>query len=101
MHPIPGSTARTSTAGEAGPSRSPGPTETDYWLRHCDGFRVDGPDGRIGVVDHVELGFGADVPDVVAVASGLFRIRLTRIPLSDVVEVQPDRRRLVVCIGLH
>jgi hypothetical protein len=100
MHLLPRSTALGLTAGDAGPSHAPAPAGADYyWLRHCDGFRVDGPDGRIGVVDHVEPGFGAAVPGVVAVASGLWRIRLTRIPLHDVVEVQPHRRRLVVGDG--
>jgi hypothetical protein len=37
-----------------------------------------------------------DAPDVVTVATGLWRIHSTRIPLTDVVEVQPGRRRLVV-----
>lgn len=96
MHLLPRSTALGLTTGDPRPSGSPGPLEAGYWLHHCDGFRVDGPDGRIGVVDHVEPGLGANVPDVVAVASGLWRIRLTRIPLTDVVEVEPGRRRLVV-----
>jgi hypothetical protein len=48
------------------------------------------------VVDHVEDRLSVDAPDVVTVAAGLWRIHSTRIPLTDVVEVQPGRRRLVV-----
>ena len=96
MHRLPRFIVRGSKAGEDGPSRSPGPVAAAYWLRHCDGFRVDGPNGRIGVVDHVEQGGEADVPDIMAVASGLWRIRLSRIPLADVVQVDPGRRRVVV-----
>lgn len=96
MHLLPRSMVLRLNAGDAIPSSPLGPTDTDYWLHHCDGFRVDGPDGRIGVVDHVEHSFEADAPDVVAVASGLWRIRMSRIPLTDVVEVQPGRGRLVV-----
>ncbi len=95
MHLLPRSTMLGLKAGE-GLNRSPGPVEAEYWLHHCDGFRVDGPDGRIGVVDHVEQDLEADAPDVVAVASGLWRIRRIRIPLTEVVEVQPGRRRIVV-----
>jgi len=28
---------------------------TGYWLAHCEGYRVDSPDGRVGVVEHVRL----------------------------------------------
>jgi hypothetical protein len=96
MRLLPRSTVLGLKAAEAGPTCAPDPVEAEYWLRHCDGFRVDGPDGRIGVVDRVEHTLEPEVPDVVAVASGLWRIHLTRIPLRDVVEVQPDRRRLIV-----
>jgi hypothetical protein len=96
MHLLPRSRPGEPTAGDIRPFGSPSPVGAEYWLHHCDGFRVDGPDGRVGVVDHVELGLEADVPDVVAVASGLWRIRLTRIPLRHVVAVEPGRRRLVV-----
>jgi hypothetical protein len=96
MHLLPRSTLLRLSAGEAGPGASPGPMDSGYWLHHCDGFRVDGPHGRIGVVDHVEDRLGVDAPDVVTVAAGLWRIHSTRIPLTDVVEVQPGRRRLVV-----
>jgi hypothetical protein len=95
MHLLPRSTVLGLKAGE-GLNHSPGLMEAEYWLRRCDGFRVDGPDGRIGVVDHVEQDLEADVPDVVAVASGLWRIRRISIPLTEVVEVQPGRRRIVV-----
>ena len=67
-----------------------------YWLAHCEGFGVDAPGGRIGVVDHVVPGSRADGPDSVSVASGLLRIHYTRLPVADVVEVLPDQGRLVV-----
>jgi len=29
------------------------PDDGDYWLAHCEGFRVEGPHGRLGVVERV------------------------------------------------
>jgi hypothetical protein len=91
MHLLPRSTVMGLKAGRASRAAHSTPWRGSTGCATCDGFRADGPDGRIGVVDHVEDGLGAYVPDVVAVASGLWRIRLTRIPLTDVVKVEPGR----------
>jgi hypothetical protein len=32
-----------------------GPWETEYWLRHCEGFRAFTPDGEVGFVEAVAL----------------------------------------------
>jgi hypothetical protein len=32
--------------------------ERDYWLTHCEGYRVDSSDGRIGFVEEVRGGDG-------------------------------------------
>ena len=97
MHLLPRSVVLALSAGEAMPRpRSPWPVDEAYWLAHCEGFQVDGPDGRIGVVDHVMYESRLDVPDVVSVASGLWRLHSTHVPTADVLEVRPEQERLVV-----
>jgi hypothetical protein len=67
----------------------------DYWLRRCEGFRVDGPGGRIGRVCGVRFGTYAQ-PEVLEVQAGLLGRRMFLIPASDVVEAVPEERRLVL-----
>jgi hypothetical protein len=97
MHLLPRSVALALSADEVtSRPRSPWPVDEAYWLAHCEGFWVDGPDGRIGVVDHVVYESRLDVPDVVSVASGLWWLHSTRVPAADVLEVCPEQERLVV-----
>ena len=97
MHLLPRSVALGLCAGDARPRpRSPWPVDEAYWLAHCEGFQVDGPDGHLGVVDHVVYESRLDVPDVVSVASGLWRLRSTSVPTADVLEVRPEQERLVI-----
>jgi hypothetical protein len=44
----------------------------DYWLRRCEGFRVDGPDGRIGHVRGIRFGDAAE-PKAFEVRAGIAR----------------------------
>ena len=69
------------------------PALTGYWLRHCDGFQVFGPNGRIGFVERVD-GHG-DTVDLV-IAAGLFRNRTLVARERDVDELDVAHRRLVV-----
>ncbi len=62
----------------------------------CRGFRVDGPDGRIGVVRRLVPEAGGDRPQHLVVRTGLFIVRQVRIPVADVVEASPGLRRVVV-----
>ena len=97
MNLLPRSVVLALSTGERMPRPwSPWPVDEAYWLAHCEGFQVDGPDGRIGVVDHVVYESRLDVPDVVSVASGRWRLRSTYVPISDVLEVRPEQERLVV-----
>jgi hypothetical protein len=67
----------------------------DYWLRRCEGFRVDGPDGRLGHVRSIRFGSTAE-PEALEVRVGLFGRRSFLIPASDIVEAVPEERRLVL-----
>ena len=103
MHLLPRSLLLSLTTPEPdhrGPRTSP-PLDQGYWLGHCEGFRVDGPEGRLGIVEHVVYRSRADRPDVVAVTSGLWRARTAEVPVADVTEVWPAQERLVVRGGLR
>ena len=73
----------------AGPRLVAAPVDSEYWLRSCEGFDVWGPAGRIGVVAEVR-------ERALAVAAGLFRRRLLLVPVAAVVEIEPDRKRLLL-----
>jgi len=88
-------TNRTPEPPAGGPG-TPWPLDEDYWLRHCEGFRVDSGAGRLGVVESVGPGARADRPDVVAVRSGGLRPRTTIVSVGDIVEVRPAERRLII-----
>jgi hypothetical protein len=101
MHLLPRAIALSLTADDARDARprSPLPVDEDYWLGHCEGFQVDGPDGRVGVVEHVVYRSRADRPDVVAVSSGVWRVHTAEVPVGDVVDVFPAQERLVIGHG--
>ena len=66
----------------------------DYWLGHCEGFRVDGPEGRVGVVEAV-LGH-EDEPTTLAVREGLFALRTVYVPIEQVADIDPRAERIVL-----
>lgn len=64
-------------------------------LRRAVGFRVDGPEGRVGTLRALVPGDLGTEPGL-RVDVGLFIRREVGIPLRDVREVDPDRRRVLV-----
>ena len=66
-----------------------------YWLRTCEGFRVESNDGPSGIVEEVCLSAGGQ-PEALAVRTGLFRSRLLLVPIDDVEEVLPQRKRVLL-----
>jgi len=98
MHLLPRSVWLALTADDAPDAgrRYPWPVDEDYWLGHCEGFRVDGPSGRLGVVDHVVYRSRLDRPDALAVCSGTWKLHTDQVRVDDVVEVSPGEQRLVL-----
>jgi hypothetical protein len=88
-------TWREAGVDEQGPF-SPLPQDTEYWLRHCEGFRVDSSRRRLGVVECVAAEDSMEGTEVVAVRTGGFRSRRMMVALDDVVEVRPSECRLIV-----
>jgi hypothetical protein len=65
------------------------------WLERCEGFRVDGPDGRLGTVSGIGRNASGDAAWL-EVRAGLFFRRTTMIGFSDVELVEPAARRLIL-----
>src|SRR5262245_9681441 len=82
----------------AGPQR-PGDAASnfDYWLRRCEGFRVDAPpQGRVGFVEEVRYASSCDRPDVVAIRAGLFGRLLLILPVAEVAQIIPEEELVVL-----
>lgn len=64
-----------------------------YWLLHCEGFRVDTANGRLGFVEEIRSGDGLD-GEVLAVRAGHLGRRIILVPARDVEFIVPRARRL-------
>jgi hypothetical protein len=67
----------------------------DYRLCRCEGFRVDSPQGRVGVVQELQFRSRIDRPDALAVRKG-FLGRLLLIPVDEVAEVSFGEERVIL-----
>lgn len=70
-----------------------------YWLDHCQGFRVDAHEGRVGLVEEVVSTSESGHADAIVVRAGLLGRRLVLVPVEDVGEVTPRRERIVLRSG--
>ncbi len=68
----------------------------DYWLGRCTGYRVEAPGGRVGTVESLRFGSRHDRPDFLVVRAGALRPRFVVVPVDDVEEIVPARRRVVL-----
>jgi hypothetical protein len=75
----------------ATPSRSHGAD-----IRGVEGFRVDGPDGRIGTVASVSASTAGAPADTIHVATGLFIVRVVAVAAAEIVQIDDGRHRILV-----
>jgi hypothetical protein len=81
----------------AGPQRPSGAaTNFDYWLGRCQGFRVDSPHRRVGVVEEVRYASRCDRRDVIAVRPRRLHGLLFIVPVEEVAEIFPGRELVVL-----
>ena len=66
----------------------------DYWLGHCQGFRVEDETRGLGIVEAV-LG-DEDEPEELVLRGGLFGNRVYRIPMDAIREIDPRAKRIVL-----
>jgi len=68
--------------------------DEQYWLAHCQGFRVSGPNGFAGVVEEVRLGPDGERAEELLVWSGRLRLRSLLVRADDVAVIVPRETRL-------
>jgi hypothetical protein len=74
----------------------PGSSGFGYWLRRCEGFRVDSPIGRVGLVEELRYSSSIEKPDAIAVRAGLFGRLLLIVPTGEVEAILPAEERMLV-----
>ena len=68
----------------------------EYWLRHCEGYRVESLGGRIGHVDSIVVS-DADEPVALVVRRGIGTGCVTFvIPVEEIRELEPSVERILV-----
>jgi hypothetical protein len=68
--------------------------DREYWLAHCEGYRVDGAGGRIGFVEEIRANpADPDLP-LLAVRAGRFGRRVLIVPSEAVQFIVPRARRI-------
>jgi hypothetical protein len=67
-----------------------------YWLCRSEGFRVDSPEGRFGLVEAVMFRVRPDEPDALIVRSGVLGRRLVLVPIEQVDDVIPRKQRILL-----
>jgi hypothetical protein len=72
--------------------RHSGLRERRYWIEHCEGFRVDGHRGRIGVVEEVRKPRNGNA--VLVIRAGVLGRRVIEISVTEIFEIVPRARRL-------
>lgn len=70
-----------------------GAFDREYWLAHCEGFRVDAANGRMGFVEEIRAG---DDPDdtVLAVRAGRLGRRVVLVSAREVDFIVPRAERI-------
>jgi hypothetical protein len=80
----------------AGPQPDPVVDEADrdYWLARCEGYRVDGREGRIGFVEEVRVGAEHPRGTVLVVRAGRLGRRVLLVSATDAALLVPREQRL-------
>jgi hypothetical protein len=72
-----------------------GADQRTYWLRNCQGFRVDQGGKKVGVVDDVLFGQHSE-PATLLVRTGVFRLGLRAIPVDEIDTIDPRGLRITL-----
>ena len=65
-----------------------------YWLRHCEGFRVETHDGRLGFVEEIRDGEGPGGRETLAIRVGALGRRLLLVSAAEVDVIVPRAKRI-------
>jgi hypothetical protein len=69
--------------------------DSQYWLRHCEGYRVFAGDEPIGYVEEVELG-PDDVPQALVIRVGEVFTHLLTVGVDTVESLDPAGERVTI-----
>jgi hypothetical protein len=72
------------------------PVPPAFDVSDVEGYRVDGPDGRVGLVTSVSASRNDGPLDTIHVVTGLFIVRVTPVAVSEILEIDADRRCLLI-----
>lgn len=78
-------------------SRTAGPTaavDDQYWLEHCEGFRVECDGGRLGFVEEVREPSTPFDRGVLGVRAGMLGRRLLLVPVEEVAYIVPRAEKI-------
>jgi hypothetical protein len=95
---LPRATLLALTADHPPPAQpvAPARADGDYWLGHCEGFKVQSPEGEVGVVEAVVHAPDAGRPAYLAVTGGRLLLQTALVPCGEVVSVDARQARLDV-----
>jgi hypothetical protein len=77
-----------------------GADQRRYWLRNCQGFRVEQGGKKVGVVDDVLFGQHSE-PATLLVRTGLFRLGLRTIPVAEIETIDPRGLSITLKAGVR
>jgi hypothetical protein len=69
--------------------------DAGYWLRNCQGFRVEASGRKIGVVDEVLFGRDSE-PATLLIRTGLFRLGVRAISVDEIETIDPRSLRITL-----
>lgn len=78
------------------PRRSRAQLDRDYRLCRCEGFAVEAPGGRVGVVEGLRFRSRVDLPDLLEVRAGRLGRRLLMIPVAEVERIESAQELIVL-----
>jgi hypothetical protein len=79
------------TLGDRGADK---PFDRDYWLTHCEGYRVETGEGRLGFVETVLRDENPPHDIHLAIRAGRLGRRIVLVPLSSVAFIVPRAERI-------
>lgn len=71
------------------------PWTREYWLRHCEAYRVETPGGRLGFVETVFFSQD-DEPAAIAVRTGGAETQIVLVSVEAVEQIRPDCETVVL-----
>jgi hypothetical protein len=72
----------------------PASFDRDYWIAHCEGYRVDGHAGRIGFVDEIRPNPADPRTPLLAIRVGRLGRRIVVVPADEVHSIVPRSERI-------